>query len=236
VIVGAAMAAVKAAKDATSTVPIVMVTVTDPVGEGLIASLARPGGNVTGLTMTPTWEIYAKQLELLKEAIPRAKRIAFLWSPANRAAPPAVRIVEDGARSLGLDLQVVGARAPEELERAFRTMTEARAQALLVLADGSFFAQRARLTALALAHRLPTMFASTEYVQAGGLFSYGTNYPELYRRAAVYVDKILEGAKPADLAVEQARNFELVINLETAKALNLTIPPSLLARADRVIE
>jgi len=163
VIVGAAMAAVKAAKDATSTVPIVMVTVTDPIGEGLIASLARPGGNVTGLTMTPTWEIYAKQLELLKEAIPRAKGIAFLWSPANRAAPPAVRIVEDGARSLGLDLQVVGARAPEELERAFR--------ALLVLADGSFFAQRARLTALALAHRLPTMFSSTEYVQAGGLLS-----------------------------------------------------------------
>jgi putative ABC transport system substrate-binding protein len=236
VIVVGPMAAARAAKDATSTIPIVMGTVTDPIGEGLIASLARPGGNVTGLTMTPTWEIYAKQLQLLKEAVPTARRIAFLWSPANVAAPPGVKTAEEAARSLGIELQVVGARAPEEFESAFRTMTDSRAQALLILADGMFFAHRARLAHLAVAHRLPTMLAAKEYVEAGGLISYGTSYPDLFRRAAIYVDRILRGAKPADLAVEQATKFEMVINLKTAKALGLTVPQSLLLRADQIIE
>ena len=213
VIVVGPMAAARAAKDVTSTIPIVMVTVTDPISEGLVASLAHPGGNVTGLTLTPTWEIYAKQLQLLKEAVPAARRIAFLWSPANVAAPPGVKTAEEAARSLGIELQVVGVRAPEEFESAFRTMTDSWAQALLILADGMFFAYRARLAALAVVHRLPTMVAAKEYVEAGGLISYGTSYPDQYRRAAIYVDKILRGAKPADLPVEQATKFELVINL-----------------------
>ena len=236
VIVAGTMATVRAAKGATNTIPIVMVTVSDPIGEGLISSLARPGGNVTGLTLTPTWAIYGKQLQLLKETVPTAKRIAFLWSPANVAAPPGVKTVEEAARSLGVELHIVGARAPDDFEQAFRTMVGARTEALLVLADGMFFGHRARLAELAIAHRLPTVFASREYAEAGGLMSYGTSSPDLFRRAAIYVDKILKGSKPAELAVEEATKFDLVINLRTAKALPLTIPPSLLARADQIIE
>jgi putative ABC transport system substrate-binding protein len=236
VIVTGPIAAVRAARAATRTVPIVMVTATDPVGEGLIASLAHPGGNVTGLALSPTWQIYAKQLELLKEAVTGATRIAFLWSPANVAAPPGVKTVEEAARARGIELQVVGVRTSEEFEAAFRAMTEARAHALFVLADAMFFAERARLAELAVRHRLPAMFATREYAEAGGLMSYGTSYPGLYRRAAVYVDRILRGADPAVLPVEQATMFELVVNLETARRLGFTIPPALLLRADRVIE
>src|SRR5262249_53483287 len=159
---------------------------------------------------------------------PGARRIAFLWSPANVAAPPGVKTAEEAARSLGIELQVVGARAPEEFEPAFRMMTDSRAQGLLILADGMFFAHRARLADLAAVHRLPTMVAAREYVEAGGLISYGASYPDLFRRAAIYVDKILRGLKPADLPIEQATKFEFVINLKTAKALGLTIPSSLL--------
>jgi ABC-type uncharacterized transport system substrate-binding protein len=235
-IVAGVTPAVRAAKGATGTIPIVMVTVGDPIGDGLITSLARPGGNVTGLTLTPTGEIWAKQLQLLGEAVPRSRRIAFLWNPANAAAPGAVKAVEEATASLGVELKVVGARAPEEFESAFRAMSETRPQALFVLADGMFFAHRARLADLALMHRLPTMLATKEYVAAGGLMSYGADYPDLYRRAGIYVDKILRGAKPADLPVEQPTKFELVINLKTAKALGLTIPHSVLLRADQVIE
>jgi putative ABC transport system substrate-binding protein len=152
------------------------------------------------------------------------------------AAPPGVTTAEDAARKLGVDLQVVRARTPEEFEPAFRTMTHGRAQALLILADGMFFAHRGRLADLAVVHRLPTMFATKEYAQAGGLMTYGPSYPDLFRRAAIYVDKIFRGAKPADLPVEQATKFELIINLKTAKTLSLTIPQSLLQRADQVIE
>jgi putative ABC transport system substrate-binding protein len=236
VIVAPVTAAAQAAKGATSIIPIVMVTVSDPLGDGLIASLARPGGNVTGLTLTSTSEIWAKQLQLLGEVVPHAKRVAFLWNPANMAATRGVRTVEEAARALGVELQVAGVRAPEEFEPAFRAMTQARAHAVLVLADAMFLAHRARLADLALEHRLPTLLATKEYVKAGGLVSYGADYPDLFRRAAIYVEKILKGATPADLPVEQPTKFELVINLKTAKALGLTIPPSLLQRADQIIE
>jgi putative ABC transport system substrate-binding protein len=238
VIVAVPTVAARAARDATTTIPIVMLFVSDPVAEGLIASFARPGGNVTGLTLTPTREIFAKQLQLLREAVPRARRIAFLWNPANptTTGPPAVRIVEEAARTLGVELQVVGARAPEELEPAFRAMTQARADALLVLIDSMFFTHRARLADLSDRDRLPTMYGAGEHAKAGGLMAYGVNLADAYRRAAGYVDRLLRGANPAELAVEQPTKVELVINLKTAKAIGLTIPPSLLLRADQVIE
>jgi putative ABC transport system substrate-binding protein len=238
VIVALPTVAARAARSATTTIPIVMLNVSDPIAEGLIASFARPGGNVTGLTLTPTRDIFAKQLQLLKEVVPRAKRIAFLWNPTNpkTTGPPNVRIVEEAARSLGIELQVVGARVPEELEAAFQAMTQARADALLVLIDAMFFTHRARLADLSGRHRLPTMYGAGEHAKAGGLMAYGVNLADVYRRAAGYVDRLLRGAHPAELAVEQPTKVEFVINLKTAKALGLTIPPSLLARADQVIE
>jgi ABC-type uncharacterized transport system substrate-binding protein len=236
VIVAVPTAAVRAAKAATSTIPIVMFGVSDPVGEGLIASFARPGGNVTGLTITPTLEIYAKQLQLLREAVPGVRRIAFLWNPANPAAASAVRAVEEAAGSLGVELQVVGARTPEEFEPAFRAVIQARAQALLILIDPLFRAHRAQLADLSVRDRLPTLSSLDEYAKAGGLLWYGTSAIERSRRIADYVDRILKGAKPADLPIEQPTKFELVINLKTAKTLGLTIPPSVLARADEIIK
>ena len=238
VIVAVPTVAVRAARDATTTIPIVMLFVSDPVAEGLIASFARPGGNVTGLTLTPTREIFAKQLQLLKEAVPRARRIVFLWNPANptTTGPPAVKIVGEAARSLGVELPVVGAQAPQEFEPAFRAMTQARADALLVHIDSMFFTHRAWLADLSLKHRLPTMYGAGEQAKAGGLMAYGRNLADGYRRAAGYVDTLLRGANPADLAVEQPTKFEFAINLKTARALGLTIPPALLARADQVIE
>jgi len=236
VIVAVPTAAARAAKDATSTIPIVMWGVSDPIGEGLIASFARPGGNVTGLTITPTLETYAKQLQLLKEAVPRAKRIGFLWNPANPTAPPVVRTVEEAARSLGVELQAVGARAPEEFEPAFRAITQARPHALLILQDSMFFAHYPRLADLSIRRRLPTMHGAVEYAQAGGLMAYSVNRADAYRRIAGYVDRLLRGANPAELPVEQPTKFELVVNLKTAKAHGVTIPQSLLLRADQVIE
>jgi len=238
VIVAVPTVAARAARDATTTIPIVMLFVSDPIAEGLIASFARPGGNVTGLTLTPTREIFAKQLQLLKEAVPRARRIAFLWNPANPATtgPPVVKVVEEAARSLGLELQVIGARAPEEFESAFRAMSKARADALLFLIDSMFFTHRVRLADLSGRHRLPTMYGAGEHAKVGGLMAYGVNFADAYPRAAGYVDKLLRGANAAELSVEQPTKLELVINLKTAKALGLTIPPSVLARADQVIE
>ncbi len=236
VIVAVPTAATRAAKDATSTIPIVMLLVSDPIAEGLIASFARPGTNVTGLTLTPTWEIHAKRLQLLKEAVPHARRIALLWNPANRAAAQGVRTVEDAARSLGVELQVAGARAPEELEPAFQVMTQARADALYVVPDSVFTSHRTLLADLSRRHRLPTMYGQDDYVRAGGLMAYGVSLTDLYRRAAGYVDRLLRGASPAELPVEQPTKFEFVVNLKSATALGFTIPASVLARADQVIQ
>jgi putative tryptophan/tyrosine transport system substrate-binding protein len=236
VIVALPTVATRAAKDVTSTIPIVMMNVSDPIGERFITSFARPGANVTGLAYIPTLEIYAKQLQLLKEAVPRAQRIAVLRNPANPATASIVRTVEDAARALGVELRVSGARAPEEFEPAFRAMTQARADALLVVADSVFSTHKARLFDLSRRHRLPTMSGQDDYAKAGGLMSYAANRTDLYRRAAGYVDRLLRGASPAELPVEQPTTFELVVNLKTAKAIGFTIPASVLAQADQVIQ
>lgn len=235
VIVAAPTAAARAAKDATRTIPIVIWGVPDPVGEGLIASFARPGGNVTGVTGVPPLESTAKQLQLLKEAVPRAQRIAFLRDPANPHSLPTVKIVTEAARSLGVEIQVVGARGPDEFEPALRTVTQARADALLVNLDPSFSTHLARLADLAVRHRLPTMCGAS-YATTGGLMSYSVTRVDALRQAAGHVDRILRGAMPVDLPVEQPTKFELVVNLKTAKALGITIPRSLLLQADQVIQ
>jgi len=226
---------VQPAKAATSSIPIVFLTHADPVGTGHVASLARPGGNITGLAVLMT-DLAPKALELLVSAVPVAKRIAVLWNPDTPSHTPALKALEDAGRTLRVQLQAVGARTAPELEGAFAAMARARAQAVLVLGTAIFLAERQRVAELAIKYRLPTMSNLRDVVEAGGLMSYGPNWDDLYRRGAIYVDKILKGAKPADLPVEQATKFDLVINLKTAKALGLTIPPSLLARADQVIE
>ena len=236
VIVASVPGATFAAKRATASIPIVMVNTPDPVQLGLVASLGRPGGNVTGTTTLST-EVSIKQLELLKEAVPRAVRIAVVWNPSNPWHPLALKGVEAGARLLGVQLQTLKVRDPEEFENAFAAMTRERAGAVLVLADPMMFFQRTRLGDLAAKRRLPVMYGGTrQFVDAGGLMSYWASEADLYRRVGSYVDRILKGAKPGDLPVEQPTKFELVINLKTAKALGLTIPQSLLQRADEVIQ
>jgi len=225
-----------AAKNATGTIPIVMIAVRDPVGTGLIASLARPRGNVTGLSDSAGLEIVGKQLELLKETVPKIRRVAILSNPANLYHPLAIRELNAAPRSLGMQLQLLEARGPNEFDGAFAAMAKERVGALLVLADAMFNLHRTRLADLAAGSRLPAAYGWREYVEAGGLMSYGPSLRDLFRRSATYVDKILKGAKPGDLPVEQPTKFELVINLKTAKALGLTIPPSVLRRADEVIE
>jgi putative ABC transport system substrate-binding protein len=225
-----------AAKQATSSIPIVTANGPDPVELGLAASLARPGGNVTGLTSVSS-ELAAKRLGLVKELIPQVSRVAALWDRTARGSVLNVRDTEGAARSLGIALQSVAVRPdPKEYDAAFVAMKRGRAGAVIVVQSSAFFAGYQRISDLALTHRLPSVGGSKEYPEAGGLISYGADYPDLFRRAAVFVDKILKGAKPADLPVEQPNKFELVINLKTAKALGLTIPPSLLQRADQVIE
>jgi ABC-type uncharacterized transport system substrate-binding protein len=236
VIVAVPTASAQAAKNVTSTIPIVMWGVADPVGAGLITSFARPGGNVTGFTGTLPFETYAKQLQLLKEAVPRARRIAFLRNPNNPASLPGAKIVTEAARSLGVELQVVGARAPEEFEPAFRAMTQARTDALLVHGDQAFFPHLARLADLSVRHRLPTMSGDPGYAKAGGFMNYSVDWADSVRQVASYVDRLLRGAKPADLPVQQPTKFELIINLKTAKALGVTLPPSLLLQADHVVD
>jgi len=235
VIAAAVRLAAEAAQNATRTIPIVMVVVSDPVGSGLVGSLARPGGNITGLSMLAV-ELSAKRLEILKEAIPQISRVAVLRNPASTDHSLVVKEVERAARLLGIQLQILQSRGPEEFEGAFSAMTRGGAEALLVPADSMFFLHRTRLADLAAKSRLPTMYALTEHAEAGGLMAYAASLRHNYYRAATYVDKILKGAKPADLPVEQPTKFELVINLKTARALGLTIPPSVLIRADRVIE
>jgi putative ABC transport system substrate-binding protein len=232
-------AAARAAQNATNRVPIVFVVAADAVESELVDSLARPGGNITGLTLG-TWETLPKQLQLLKEAIPRASRVSLLRSGAGRVQAPAVspaeKELESAARLLRIQLQLLIVHGSEEFDDAFSTMTRGRSDALLVMSNYMFYLHRTRLAELALKARLPGMFPVVEYAEAGGLMAYAQSFRDSHYRAAAYVDKILKGAKPADLPVQQPTKFELVINLKTAKALGLTIPPSLLGRADQVIQ
>jgi putative ABC transport system substrate-binding protein len=225
-----------AAKNATGTIPIVMTNAADPIELGLIASLARPGGNVTGVTFSVDMDIFSKELELLKETVPKLRRVAMLSNPANPGNVRAVEAVKAAARSSGVQLQVLEARGPDDFDGAFAAMANQRVEALLVVADSMLALHRVRLADLAAKNRLPSMYGLREEVEAGGLMSYGPSFAANYRRAAGFVDRILKGAKPADLPVEQPTKFELVINLKTARALSLTIPQSLLLRADQVIE
>src|SRR5215831_3033854 len=236
VIVATPTPAALAATNATATIPIVGISLTDPVGLRLIPSLARPGGNVTGVSYSVGADIFGKDLELLREAVPKVRRVAVLSNPDNPSQPLILDNIKTAARSLGLPLLPVGARGPGDFDGAFATMSRERVGALFVVTDPTYIAHRARLADLATRNRLPSMFTQRADVEAGGLMSYGPSFAAMYRRAAGYVDKILKGAKPSDLPVEQPTKFELVINLKTAKALGLTIPPSLLARADQVIE
>jgi putative ABC transport system substrate-binding protein len=235
VIVAASPPATEAAKRATSTIPIVFTVSGDPVAEGFVSSLARPGGNLTGLATTSP-EVVGKQLEMLRAVVPKVSKVAVLHNPSQQSHPLVLRQAEDAARALGVQLQVLGARTPSEIEAAFAAMSSERAGGVLVLRDAMFRAQRAQITALAAKSRLPAIYGLREEAEAGGLVAYGASVPQLYRRAATYVDRILKGAKPADLPVEQPTKFELVINLRTAKKLGLTIPPSLMLQADEVIQ
>ena len=222
-------------QQATRTIPIVMSVVNDPVGSGLVASLARPGGNVTGLTIMGP-DLAGKQLQLLKEVVPKLSRVALLTNPENPASARFLREVETAARALGLQLQTLEARNSREIDSAFSAMTGERAGALLILPEGVFLTQRSQIAKLAATRRLPSIYGTPEYAEAGGLMAYSANRLDNMRRAATFVDKILKGAKPADLPVEQPAKFELAINLRTAKAIGLTVPPSLLQRADQIID
>jgi putative ABC transport system substrate-binding protein len=236
VIVAPAGSAALAAKNATSSIPIVMIFPNDPVGLGLVASLSRPGGNITGTTFTPGPGIFGKQLQILNEAVPHTSRVAILRNPADPTFAFQMREWEAAARTLGIRLQYVEARGPEQFASAFAAMARERAEAILVGSDTTFLVHRARIAELALKGRLPTMHSYRESVEAGGLMAYAVNMTDFIGRSALYVDKILKGAKPADLPVEQPTKFELIINLKAAKALGLTIPQSLLLRADEVIQ
>ena len=226
---------VEAARQATRTIPIVFAVHADPVGVGHVASLPRPGGNITGLSDLLT-DLVAKQLEILKEAMPLARRVGVLWNPTTPSHQRAVPAAQAAGEKLGVQLLMVPAGSAEKFDGAFSVMTRERAGGFLAVASPLTHLQRAPLAELALKHRLPGIFSRRENVEAGGLMSYGADRADLYRRAAIYIDKILKGAKPADLPVEQASKYELVINLKTARPLGLEIPPMLLARADEVIE
>jgi putative ABC transport system substrate-binding protein len=238
VVVASGTPAALAAKRATRTLPIVFTAVADPVTSRLVTSLAKPDANVTGLSVLAP-ELVGKCLEHLKQAIPAVSRVAVLWQPGavgEQTEKDALKEAEVAARALGVRLQLIEARRPADIDRAFADMTKARADALMVLTSSMLFSERRRLVELAAKNRLPTVYPWREAVDAGGLMAYGPDLADLLRRVATYVDKILKGAKPADLPVEQPTKFELIINLKTAKALGLTIPPSLLARADQIIQ
>jgi putative tryptophan/tyrosine transport system substrate-binding protein len=235
VIVTSTDVGIAAVKQQTQIIPIVMANSTDPVGTGFVASLARPGGNVTGLSSVSP-ELSAKRLELLKEAVPRLSRVAIVWNPDVRGAVLEYKETESAARSLHLQLQSVEVNRPDGFDRAFSALTTGRAEALTVASSSLAFRNRILIASLAQENRLPSIYGLREFADAGGLMAYGPNYAELWRRAAAYVSKILKGAKPGELPVEQPTTFELIINLKTAKALGLTVPRSLLRRADQVIE
>ena len=225
----------RALKEATSTIPIVMAQDTDPVGSGFVASLARPGGNITGLaTLAP--EMGGKQLELLKEIVPRLSRVAIIGNSTNPGDAQALRETVLAAGSVEVYLRYLDVLDPKDIETVFRAAAKGRADGLLVLGNPILNAHRKQIVDLVVKHRLPATYTRPEFIDAGGLIYYGTNYNDLFRRAAIYVDKILKGAKPAELPVEQPTKFELVINLKAAKQIGLTIPPNVLARADRVIK
>jgi putative ABC transport system substrate-binding protein len=224
------------ARRVTSTIPIVFASHADPVGVGDVASLARPGGNATGLSMVLT-ELAIKELEILKEAVPQALRFGVIWNPATPSHIPALRALESASKTFAIDLHELPMRTIDGSEEAFESMTRARVEGFLVLASPAAYSERgARLAGLALRYRLPGIFGLEENAQAGGLMSYSADILDLYRRSAAYIDKILKGVDPAELPVEQASRYKLVINLKTARALGLEIPPTLLARADEVIE
>jgi putative ABC transport system substrate-binding protein len=225
----------RAARELTATIPIVMAQDSDPVGSGFVASLARPGGNITGLSNMSS-EISGKRLELLKEIVPKLSRVAVLETPTEPGTAQALRDTEVGAEAFGVKLQHLDVRGPKDIDPAFRAAIKGRADALLVLASAVFVLQPTQIAELAAKSRLPAIYVRGEFVEAGGLMSYGASITDLWRRAATYVDKILKGAKPADLPVEQPTKFEFVINLKTAKQIGLTIPQSLLYRADKVIK
>jgi len=235
VIVTAGTPAALAVKRTTPSIPLVMAAVGDPIGVGLVASLARPGGNVTGLSAIAP-ELEGKRLELLREVVPKLSHIAVLWNPDNPFHAGSLKETQAAAQVLGIKAQLVGVRISEEFPAAFAAIVRERPGALLVLADRIFLHNRARIVDFGAKHRLPGVYPYRELVEAGGLMSFGPSYPGMHRRAAHYVDKILKGSKPADLPVEQPATFELIINLKAAKALGLTIPQSLLLRADEVIQ
>ena len=236
VIVTSGAPATRSAKEATVTIPIVMTNDTDPVGSGFVASLARPGGNITGLSnLRP--EISGKRLELLKEVVPRLSRVAVMGTSTIPGNAQNLKETELAAGALAVKLQYLDVLGPKDIETAFRAASKGRAEAVLALSSGGILlSQRAQLADLAVKSRLPAIYQSRSYVEAGGLMSYGASITDLNRRAATYVDKILKGAKPADLPVQQPTKFELIINLKTAKQISLTIPPNVLARADKVIK
>jgi len=238
VIVAWSTPAARAAKQATNTLPIIAAVMADPVGDELVASLARPGGNITGTTFLGP-ELVAKRLQLLREIVPGLSRVAALWHPrayGERTMAGVLKEIEVAARTLGMQLQLVPAAGPDEIAGAFSAMTGERAEAFIVLPSPMLFGEHRRIVNLAADNRLPAMYQAREFVDAGGLVSYGTNLNDLFRRTAAYVDKILKGAKPADLPVEQPTNFELVVNLKTARALSLTISREFQLIADEVIE
>jgi len=235
VIVTIGPAATRPAKEATHAIPIVMGVDDDPVGNGFVASLARPGGNITGLaSLAP--EIGGKQLELLKEIVPRLSRVAVLGTSTQPGNAQSLREAEVAAGALAVKLQYLDVLSPKDIEPVFRTASNGRAEAVLVLRASIFFSHRKQIVDLAAKRQLPAMYYTTEYVEEGGLMTYGVSITDLFRRAATYVDKILKGAKPAELPIEQPTKFELVVNLKTAKRIGLTIPPNVLARADKVIK
>ena len=236
VIFVSATVATLATKNATTMIPIVFTIVDDPTAFGLIDSLGHPGGNITGLTSGAGPGLYGKRLELLKESFPRVSRVAALWNPDDPGSVVNVRGMETPARSLSLKLQSVEMRDPNDLQQAFSAMKRERAEALVTILGALVGSQRSRIVDLAAKSRLATMSAESRWTEAGGLMSYGPDYADLYRRAATYVDKILKGAKPAELPIEQPTKFEFVINLKTAKQIGLTIPQSVLYRADKIIK
>jgi putative tryptophan/tyrosine transport system substrate-binding protein len=235
VIVAAGTEPIQAAKRATIAIPIVMATIGDPVGTGVVASLARPGGNVTGLSLLAT-DLSAKRLELIKEVLPNLARVAVLWNPNNASVTLKFQEIETAGRELGVQVASFEARDARDLEIGFATVAQAKAEALITTEEGLQLSHRSRIIDLALGRRLPVMSEFKLFAAAGALMSYGPSVPDLWRRSANYVDKIFNGSQPGDLPVEQPTKFELVINLKTAKAIGLDVPPTLLARADEVIE
>ena len=236
VIVVDGSAAAKACKDATATIPIVFTLAVDPVADGLTASFARPGGNLTGLTMAAGYGLAGKRVELLKDMVGGLSRVAVLSNPGNPPHVPYLRETKRAATALGLAIRAFEVRSPNDLPDAFAAMADWRADGLVTLTDGMLFSQRDLVVELALKSKRPGVYPEAEFVAAGGLASYGPSLPDLFRRAAGYVDKILKGAKPADLPIEQPSKFELVVNLKTAKAIGIELPTAILLRADEVIE